>query len=126
MLYTEFLDGTGASASAYNYSVFCKLDNLYMMNDSITKADIYAMGKKLVELPKVSSDLIDNARREIAESDKVVEHYKERIKTMRSYIEISAPEEAKLYKDSIKAYREQIKREKSWIAKNKFFLNGLE
>ncbi len=128
MLYSEFLEGTKSSASEYNYKVFENLNNIYMENEEITKSEIYEIGKKLVrepELSKTTIELIANAQNEIKQSESSITYYKDRIETMKLYIEISTPEEIKAYKQSIKNYKEQIRKETAWIKKKRFFLNGI-
>ena len=43
MLYSEFLEGTKASDNRYNYSEYCRINNLYMESDSMTKTDAYKL-----------------------------------------------------------------------------------
>ena len=127
MLYSEFLENTKARDNEYNYQVYKNLEALYMENDNLTKADIYKAAKILVndEQSEATKELIAQAEHEIKESQEMIEYYKGRIDTYTEFIIISDPEEAKLYKDSIKEYKRQIKKEQSWIARNKFFLNGI-
>ena len=50
MLYSEFVNGTGCKDTPYNYDIYKKLECLYMNWDGdITHAEIYEMGKKLVD-----------------------------------------------------------------------------
>lgn len=49
MLYNEFLAGTGAKNTDFNYQVYKSLEALYMEKDNMTKADVYAAGKKLID-----------------------------------------------------------------------------
>lgn len=128
MLYSEFLENTKAKDTKYNYRVYKNLEALYMENDSITKADIYTVAKKLIdnsptEAEKEAEKLKAEARKQIEESKSIISHYNERIETYKLYMEISEPDEVKAYKESIKAYKEQIKNEKAWIEKQKFFIS---
>lgn len=127
MLYSEFIEATGAKETDYNYSVYKNLEALYMTNDNMTKDDVYKAAKTLIdnsetEAEKEAKKLIAEAEKQINESESLVKHYRERIETLKSFITISNPEEVKLYKESIKAYRAEIKREKSWIDRQKFFI----
>lgn len=127
MLYSEFIEATGAKDTEYNYSVYKNLEALYMINDSMTKSDVYKAAKTLIdnsetEAEKEVKKLIEEAKKQITESESIIKHYRERIETMKYFIEISSPEEAKAYKDSIKAYRAEIRKEKRWIDRQKFFI----
>lgn len=127
MLYSEFIEATGAKDTEYNYSVYKSLEALYMINDSMTKADVYKAAKTLIdnsetEAEKEAKNLIEEAKKQITESESIIKHYRERIETMKYFIEISSPEEAKAYKESIKTYRAEIKNEQRWIDRQKFFI----
>lgn len=124
MLYSEFLNGTGANDTEYNYTVYKNLEALYMANDKLTKEDIYRTGKQLVnnEPSEATKAAIAKAENEIQEAEKNIQYYKERIEVLTMYIEISTAAEAKIYREDIKRYKAQIKEEKKWIDRQKFFL----
>lgn len=128
MLYNEFLENTGAKDTNYNYTVYKNLEALYMVNDSMTKQDVYKAAKNLIdnsltEAEKKAEEMKEEARKQIKESEENIKYWKERIETINFYIGISEPDEAKQYKENIKAYKEQIKKEKAWIARQKFYLS---
>lgn len=127
MLYSEFLENTKARDNEYNYQVYKNLEALYMENDNMTKQDVYKAAETLInnEPSEEVKELISKAEKEINESAEVIAHYRDRIETMKYYITISSAEEIKAYKESIREYRKAIKREQAWIARNKFFLNGI-
>lgn len=62
MLYSEFIEGTGCKNTPYNYDIYKKLECLYMNWDGdITHAEIYEMGKKLVDNSLTENQLAWNA-----------------------------------------------------------------
>lgn len=128
MLYSEFLENTGGHDNSHNYKVYKSLEALYMDNDNMTKADIYKAGKTLIDNTpsEATKALIEKAKSEIETAKSQIEFDNERIETLKCFISITAaPDEIKEYKRHIKSLRDQIKAEKSWIARQKFFLNGI-
>lgn len=128
MLYNEFLAGTGAKNTEYNYQVYKSLESLYMSNDSMTKADVYEAGKKLIdnaptEAEKQAEAMKDEARQYIAESEENISYYKSRISDYRYYLENTTEAAEKTrYRETIRNFRNQIKMERAWIAKQKLFI----
>lgn len=84
MLYSEFVSGTGCKDNAHNYKVYKDLEIMYM-NSDMTKSEIYAYGKKLVDNSKSPAELeterqiretIDGWKKEIAHYEREIEWYK--------------------------------------------------
>lgn len=128
MLYNEFLAGTGTKNTEYNYQVYKSLESLYMSNDSMTKADVYEAGKKLIdnaptEAEKQAEAMKEEARQYIAESEENISYYKSRISDYRYYLENTTEAAEKTrYRETIRNFRNQIKIERAWIAKQKLFI----
>lgn len=76
MLYDEFLVGTGCRDNADNYKVYKDLEILYM-NSELSKAEIYAYGKKLVNNALTESQVAWNKDidRQIANIQEQVDYY---------------------------------------------------
>lgn len=89
MLFSEFQENTGCKDNEHNHKLYKRLEILYMNDDSVTKADVYEMGKKLM----------DNSKTE------------EEIK-----FENGLTCEMNCYKDDIKKYRAEIRQYKALIA----------
>ena len=127
MLYNEFVENTGCKENDHNYKLYKRLEIIYMNDDSITKAEIYEMGKKLMDNSKSEEQI----RRE-AEIKADIESHKETIKTYRKeikYYQSLIPSETdyqflRHYKSSIKWRREDIKRLNSEIKGLRFILGG--
>lgn len=127
MLYSEFINCTGAKDTEYNYQVYKNLEILYMTNDSMTKEDVYTAAKLLIdnsETPaeKEAREMIEAAKAQIKESTEIIGRYRERIETYKRYIEISTPAEIEAFREGIRAYRREIKKEEAWISRQKFFI----
>ena len=128
MLYNEFLAGTGAKNTEYNYQVYKSLESLYMSNDSMTKADVYEAGKKLIdnaptEAEKQAEAMKEEARQYIAESEENISYYKSRISDYRYYLDNTTEAAEKTrYRETIRNFKNQIKMERAWIAKQKLFI----
>jgi predicted RNase H-like nuclease (RuvC/YqgF family) len=43
MLYDEFLVGTGATDNSYNYAEYKRIEQIYLADDSMSKADAYKL-----------------------------------------------------------------------------------
>lgn len=128
MLYNEFLAGTGAKNTDFNYQVYKSLEALYMEKDNMTKADVYAAGKKLIdnsptEAEKEAEAMKAEARHYITESEENISYYKSRIEDYKYYLENTAEATEKTrYRDTIRSFKNQIKMERAWIAKQKLFI----
>ena len=113
MMYSEFAQNTGCKDNEYNHKLFKRLEIIYMEDDSISKEEIYDMGRKLMDNSK-SEDQIRLENEITCE----IECYKEDItrhKTeINQYKALIAEETDKWFirtwKDSIKWRRAEIKR----------------
>lgn len=113
MMYSEFAENTGCKDNEYNHKLFKRLEIIYMEDDSITKEEIYDMGRKLMDNSKTEEQIrLEN------EITCEIECYKEDItrhKTeINQYKALIAEETDKWFirtwKDSIKWRRAEIKR----------------
>ena len=135
MLYEEFLNGTVCKNTDYNYKVYKNLEELYINNDSLTKSDIYEVGKKLVdnslteEQKRLRADLEDKIRRienGVTECGKNINFLNELIERHTQYLEIGTEEEKKEERRNIKYYKTEIKKYKKWIKEDKDEINGIK
>lgn len=118
MLYDEFLTGTGAKATPYNFGVYSALNALYMENDKMTKEDVYKAGKSLVDNSKTPEEIEteEEVKALIASYKGAIEEAKDRHNRFSCYFEIEEnPEWAKRWRDGIKQAREEIKEYKAKI-----------
>lgn len=119
MLYSEFITGTGCKDNSHNYQVFKNLEIMYMHSD-MTKDQIYAYGKKLVDNRFKSEErqrieTLVNA--EIEELKREIASFKADISLYQQYVEISADRsEMKMWKGNISWKRELIRKAKARIA----------
>lgn len=113
MLFSEFQENTGCKDNAYNHTLYKRLELIYMSDDSISKAEIYDMGKKLMDNSKTEEEirLEKQIECEIACYKEDIKRYKTEI---NQYKELLADETDKWFirnwKDSIKYRRNEIKR----------------
>lgn len=124
MMYSEFVAGTGCKENDHNYEVFKHLEILYM-NSNVSKAEIYEMGKKLVDNSKSEKEI--RVEKEIKEEmervKEQIEYYKEEI----SYREAMKP----LWKmdgdkEMLKNETRMIKYCKEQIKELRIKMNGLK
>ena len=123
MMYSEFVAGTGCRENDHNFKVFQHLEILYM-ESNVSKAEIYEMGKKLVDNSKTEEEI--RLEKQIKEE---IEDLKEEIEWCDSqramYQNLLSIEEDKvwrkewkrlsnLYKDQKKEYNRKI-RELKWV-----------
>jgi len=119
MLFDEFREGTGCKDNEYNYKIYKRLELMYMADDTITKAEIYEYGKKLVDNSKSEAELEAERKinQEIAEIKEQIEEYKKDVERNEYYAGIetdagwkkSYKESARYYKKEIGKLRTQIK-----------------
>ena len=85
-MYSEFVKGTGCKENEHNYNVFLKLEDLYM-NSDITKEDVYAFGKKLVDNSETEEEkaLREKIESEIKDHEESATYWEDRSKF---YLEI--------------------------------------
>ena len=117
MMYSEFVKGTGCKENEYNYNLFKKLELIYSNDDSVTKDEIYEMGKKLVDNSLSEEQLKWNAdiKEQIIEKQEEIDRYTDSLERSKSMLEWEKMSEDKddwyiaSLKREIKYYREQIK-----------------
>ena len=95
MMYSEFIEGTGCKDNEHNYKVYKDLELMYMNSDTLSKADIYEYGKKLVDNSKTAEQI----------------EFENKIKA-----------EIQKYKDEIKEHQEAIKREEEFVYKSATYI----
>lgn len=94
-MYSEFLDGTGCRQTDYNYQVYKRIEAAYMSDDTMTKADAYDWGRKLVDnsLTEEELGIIDDleARNEtlsqfISDELCTIEYHKRELANSKEYL----------------------------------------
>lgn len=122
MLYTEFIEGTQCRDNDYNYKIYKQLEIIYMNDETVTKADIYEYGKKLVDNSK-PQEIIDLENRILAD----IENDKRQIKELTADItrlkEYVRNEPNPLWR---KSWRNDIKWRRQDIQRLKQHINGLK
>lgn len=116
MLFREFQENTGCKDNEANYTLYKRLEIIYMNDDTVSKQDIYEMGKKLMDNSKSEAELIVEAElnAEIADCKKEIAHYKDSIVAENTYCNPN--------KAYIKYCREQIRFFKRRVAECKWIL----
>lgn len=119
MMFSEFQENTGCKDNDYNYKLYKRLEIIYMNDDTISKSEIYEMGKKLMDNSKSESELALEAelKAEIAEYKEQIESYKRCIENEKTYF---TPNKA-----YIKHCKDEIAYYKKRIAGCKFVLGGV-
>lgn len=122
MLYNEFIDGTQCKDNPHNYEVYKRLEIIYMNDDTVSKADIYEYGKKLVDNSPSEKEVAfrESIKSEIESHKKDLQDYKDKETTYKEYLEYDRTD--KFWKDQLKWVREKIRREKAEISKLKWVL----
>lgn len=132
MLYEEFLKGTGCKNTDYNYKVYKNLEELYINNESLTKTDVYEVGKKLIdnslteEEKKTLADIeekINNLDGQIKEWKCNIIFLNELIERHTQYLEIETEEEKKEERKNLKYWKDQKRMYKNWIKEDKADIN---
>ena len=124
MLYSEFIENTGCVANEFNRRLFLRLEILYMNDDTITKEEIYDMGRKLMnnEKPQYIIELENSLKEELKERKERIQNMRTEIKSWQSMIK--KEQENPLWESkqlihswrcNIKWLREQIKIQKRKI-----------
>lgn len=133
MLWSEFLKGTNCKDTDYNYKVYKSLEEIYMINDSLTKEYIYTIGKQLVDNSptKEETELENRIKSNIADYESEIaiyerdidryECYIDGITTSAMYTAVQKKEYTKDYKYQIKWRKEEIKRMKNKIKSLKYW-----
>ena len=127
MMYSEFVQGTGCKDNEKNYEVFKNLEVMYM-NSDMTKEQIYEYGKKLVDNSKSPEELENEAhvKAEIEIIKRDIDSEKTRIAWKQRLMEMSKSngwkDDAKRYKEEIKAAQRRILVNRQRIAALKWVL----
>ena len=123
MLWSEFIQGTKCKDTEYNYKVYKQLESLYMINDNLTKEDIYKTGKMLVDNAETPEEKklrqqIETSIEEytvwINENNKAIETIKELIARDTEYINAGVGGDTEKY--NIKYWKKEIKRYRGEIS----------
>ena len=125
MLYSEFIQGTGAKDTEYNYRVYKNLEALYMTNDSMTKADVYKAAAALIDNSETPAEkeIRERLENDIATATEAIAAYNLDIDMYNHYIEIETDAAMrKFWRGAIKGRRELIKAERAQISRAKFLL----
>lgn len=127
MLYSEFISGTNCRDNEHNYKVYKDLEILYM-NSDLSKADIYAYGKKLVNNEKSESEIAaeNQINAEISEYKTLIQRRKSDIDRLTLYLNECdlTLSETVMYKADIKQYKENIRHYKNMINTLKLILES--
>lgn len=127
MLYSEFITGTECKDNPHNYQVYKNLEIMYM-NSDMSKDQIYAYGKKLIDntfkseeqqrIETIVKGEIDVLKRDIAS-------FKADISLYQQYVEISADRSKKrMWKEHISVKRDLIRKAKARIASLRWVLDN--
>lgn len=113
MLYNEFIEGTGCKDNEHNYQIYKRLELMYMADDSITKAEIYEYGKKLVDNSKSQkqTEFEEGIKRQIANYKQLIEQDK---RMLDYYKAVDDKVMVAYNRNEIKGYRARI-RELKWV-----------
>ena len=108
MMYSEFVKGTGCKENEHNYNVFIQLEKLYMESD-ITKEDVYAFGKKLVDNRKTEKELQleKEINEQINEELRAIAYWEERASFYRDIMEDK--KEARYFQKLANEHRQRVK-----------------
>lgn len=128
MLYSEFVEHTGCVANAFNHRLFLRLELIYMNDDTITKEEIYDMGRKLMnnEKPQYIIELENDLKEELKERKERIQNMRTEIKSWQSMIKREQENPLWESKQLIHSWRGNIKwlREQIKIQKRK--IEGIE
>ena len=122
MLYSEFIDGTQCKDNPHNYEVYKRLELIYMNDDTVSKADIYEYGKKLVDNSPSEKEVAfrENIKAEIELHKRELQSYKDNEKTYKERLEYDKSDT--FWKNQLSYVRKMIKRERQEISKLKWVL----
>lgn len=125
MLWNEFIEGTGCRDNEYNYTVYKRLELMYMADDSISKAEIYEYGKKLVDNSKSQRQIEfeEDIKARIAGCKSQIESWKKDLEFQEYLLQFdSTPGEKKARRYSIRYTKEAIKKERQRIRELRWVL----
>lgn len=128
MLFSEFQENTGCRDNDYNHKLYTRLELIYMNDDSVTKQEIYDMGKKLMDNTPSQAELeiIEKMQAEIDYYKGMIASYKKEIENQEYisrelYFDDKAEQKAR--KRHISYLKDEIKSFRREIAKCKFVLS---
>jgi len=105
MLYSEFLNGTGAPQNADTYNQYKEIEAIYMDRESMTKVEAYRLWKR-----RYGEKSNKPRAKELREIKEAIREFK----NARKYADAQAAEIARGYEDSIAEYRAQLKPDGGW------------
>lgn len=126
MMFSEFVEGTGCKDNEFNRKLFEKFEEIYMMNDSFTKAQIYEAAKPFCDNSKSPEEIEaeEKVKAEIAQYEEWIESDLLLIDRYKALIEVSwDKQEIKSYKESAKFYKNEVKGYRAQVATLKKFFN---
>lgn len=124
MLYCEFVENTGCKDNEHNYKLYKRLELIYMNDDTISKSEIYEMGKKLADNSKSKEELefeqellaqIDDHKKNIKAYQSEIAYNKEMKDLYTGYNTPTDKHMRRCYSDAIKVRKEWIATEKRHI-----------
>jgi len=115
MLYSEFLNGTGAPQNADTYNQYKEIEAIYMDRESMTKVEAYRLWKR-----RYGEKSNKPRAKELREIKEAIREFK----NARKYVDAQAAEIARGYEDSIAEYRAQLKPDGGWS--NYWTMKGIE
>lgn len=109
MLYSEFVENVGCRDNKHNYTLYRRLELIYMNDDTITKPEIYEMGRKLMDNSKTEEELEleSKIKAEIEVYKHLITEHKQVIDNER-YFANPNKEYIKYCKSQISYYRHKI------------------
>lgn len=110
MLYSEFIEGTECKQSQFNYEVYEKLNALYMAYDNLTKEDIYAVGKRMVDNTPSEEvlEIVKTMERDIDLYSSLLKYTDEEIAYCKNVDPIGLKARIKDLRNESKLYRRRI------------------
>ena len=123
MLYSEFVEGTGCRDNAYNHHIYKDvIEVAYMASDSMTKAEAYELGTKLVDHSpsETELELIAEVKAEIEVLKAEIADYKAKLSSEEDSLKYWKSEKEPMFIDVCKRWiahcKEEIRRRRCRIA----------
>lgn len=115
MLYSEFVENTGCKENDHNYTLYKRLELIYMNDDTVSKQDIYDMGKKLMDNSKSEAEVLfeEEMHAEIASYKDEISNYQRQIENEKSLFNPSKPY-MKYCREQIRFFKRRIN-ECKWL-----------
>lgn len=117
MLYGEFIAGTGCKDTPHNYGVYKDLEIIYMNTDK-SKADIYAMGRALVDNSPTDGEreLIARVREEMNALREEIRDAEADARRLEAYAKTETTRDgARYWRDGARRSRERARRLKTQL-----------